>query len=99
MSKLVRTWICGLLAVLLTLGPGCAALSGPQSLSRTELSAGATPGVSGSGHQKVGSKGEVAKWIFIGSLLALVVFVDVLILPATYHDPFPCCRAIVVSCN
>lgn len=96
MPKLIRTWICGFLAILLTFGSGCAVLSGPQRMSRTELSAGATPG---GGHQKVGSRGEVAKWVLIGSLLAFVVFVDVLILPATYHDPFPCCRAVVVACN
>lgn len=96
MPKLVRTWICGFLAILLTCGPGCMAMRGPQRLGQTELSAGATPG---SGHKKVGSEAEIAKWVLIGTLITFVVFVDVVILPATYHDPFPCCRAIVVACN
>lgn len=98
MPKLLRTWICGFLAILLTVGPGCAALGGPQSPGGVQQTASA--GSSAGGHQKVrNSGGEVAKWVLIGSLLAAVVFIDLIILPATYHDPFPCCRAIVVSCN
>ncbi|MBL4849158.1 MAG: hypothetical protein JKY65_26840 [Planctomycetes bacterium] len=94
MPKLMKTWICGFLAVLLTLGPGCAGLSGPQRGVQAEISAegGVTPT---NGYRKVSGGGEVARWFLIGSLLAAVVFIDLLILPATYNDPFPCCRAVV----
>lgn len=97
MPASLRVVICGLLALLLSFGPGCASLSSSfgGGGATSHASADATPGTK----HTVSSKGEVAKWIFIGTLLAAVVLIDVLILPATYHDPFPCCRAIVVSCH
>lgn len=92
MPSTLRVLICAFLALLLTFGPGCSSLAqGSFGSGVSQTSADAGPGAK----QSVSSKGEVAKWIFIGTLLAAVVFIDVLILPATYHDPFPCCRAVI----
>lgn len=43
---------------------------------------------------------RAAKYALAGFLIALVVTIDLLILPFTvHHHPFPCCRAALRMCH
>ena len=95
MPRLLRVVLCALLALTLLCGSGCAAFRSAFAPSHAHAHA---DGADVGGYAKVSSKGEIARWILIGTIITAVVFVDLLILPATYHDPFPCCRA-VISCH
>ena len=77
--------------------PPCTASGGHGDLSVAVDGGGAVD--RGHGHQRVSGEGKVAAWVLVGLLLALVVTIDLLILPATHHDPFPCCRAVVSICH
>lgn len=48
-------------------------------------------------HQKVGDK--TALYVLAGFLIATVVVIDLLILPFTYSDPFPCARGVIHLCH
>jgi hypothetical protein len=81
---------------------GCAAhaprpASGPDAGGLVKADAQDAPG---DGLQQTSSGGEkVAAFFLVGLLLVTVVTIDLLLLPATYHDPFPCCRSVITICN
>ncbi|MGE0711712.1 MAG: hypothetical protein AB7N76_26705 [Planctomycetota bacterium] len=91
-----------LLAVVLFCSAGCATAHGPLGAVQsdgtyvTAHDGGQQPAhLERTGHHG----GKVAAWVFVGMLLAAVVVVDLVILPATHHDPFPCCRAVIHICD
>ena len=54
----------------------------------------------GQGLQTTGhGEAALAFWILAGMMIAAVVTIDLLLLPFTYHDPFPCCRGVVTICD
>ena len=42
---------------------------------------------------------KIAGWVLVGLLIGFVVTIDLMLLPWTSHDPFPCCRAVVQLCH
>ena len=99
----MNAWLQQLVSLLLVLclfTSGCAATRGP------ELSSDGDPGTfavadSDHGPQPIGHRhaGKAATWVAVGFLLALVVTVDLLILPFTHNEPFPCCRGVLHICH
>lgn len=49
--------------------------------------------------QQTSDGGKIAAWFAVGLLLVAVVTIDLLLLPATIHDPFPCCRGVLSICH
>lgn len=99
----MNTWLKQLLALLLVLSvflSGCATTRGPATCAggddHTTLSA--ADGAAGHGLQPVRHR-HGATWIAVGFLIALVVTIDLLILPFTHEDPFPCCRGVLHVCH
>lgn len=101
----MNAWLKQLVSLLLVLclfTSGCAATRGHALASagdgdlETLTVAGADHGPQPIGHRHAG---KAATWVAVGFLLALVVTVDLLILPFTHHDPFPCCRGVLHICH
>jgi uncharacterized protein YceK len=83
-----------LLAVFMFFTSGCATAYTTASHDGTAVS----QHHAGDSYQTVGH-GEAVAWIAVGFLVAAVVFVDLILLPVTYEDPFPCCREVVTLCH
>lgn len=94
--------IVALLLSLTVFSAGCAS-------TRLTPAAGGAEGVvtCSTDHDHGGERGlaetrggeKVAGWILVGVLISFVVAIDLLLLPATHHDPFPCCRAVIQLCH
>lgn len=94
-----------LLLIVSILNVGCASRAtyatgqGPDGIT-TVSAGGAHLGVDAHGHyRQVHGGGDWPVWVAAGFLLATVVTIDLLILPFTTHDPFPCCRGVLELCH
>ena len=96
----LRRLFCLLLSFVMFVSTGCAAARGPRMSAEGDAIALSAHGKAGKGLKTTGrAEARAAAWIFVGIVITAVVVVDLLILPATYEDPFPCCRAVVTVCD
>jgi hypothetical protein len=106
MPDLIRSLFALALVVALAVAPGCASApyggfsggDGVSTLSGDHVGHAHAGGAHGL--QKTGSgEAKIAAYIFVGMLIAAVVTIDLLLLPFTTHDPFPCCRGVITICH
>ena len=95
--------ISGLLAFLLSHGSGCASQGRVAQLGHLQAVPPSTPRLEGtSGAQALGAllgtllvESGAFEWILMAPLLAPFGVLDLLILPVTYEDPFPCTQTVL----
>jgi hypothetical protein len=52
------------------------------------------------GLQQTGSgEAKAILYCVVGILLVAALVIDIIALPGTCHDPFPCCRGIISICH
>jgi len=95
--------IGGLLAILLIVGQGCASQSPVTQLGHLQAVPPGAPRLEGtSGAQALGTligtllvESGAFEWILMAPLLAPFGVLDLLLLPVTYEDPFPCTQTVL----
>lgn len=98
-------FIVVLIFALLNVGcatPASYATAGGGDSAVSLASGGSHIGVDGSqhaNHRQVRGGDRWPLWVAAGILITAVVVLDLLILPATYHDPFPCSRGVISWCH
>jgi hypothetical protein len=100
MPSFAKNALLLLLALSLVFNVGCGAPGYANLGGGDEVVCASDSGDAGDGVRQIRhGGGELAVYAFVGLLIVTVFTLDLLLLPFTKHDPFPCCRGVLSLCN
>jgi hypothetical protein len=99
--NMLRKVLLVVLTVAMTVNVGCASVPAFGSGGGSELTAhadcdGHDPAEAEHVHRRAR---KYALYPLVGALVVTVAIVDLMLLPFTYRDPFPCCRGVLRLCR